>query len=235
MTLDGRIVEYLENGKFICAFVSEDSGNRLHLLNQNSRELNLPQNRIVYFNKEKNSAKNSRDEIISTLQEISEQREALAQTINLDEIWELVSEKPEDTLGVKFLAGLFFGNDPTDDQTAAFLRSVIDHRLYFKYKAGDIHVHSPEKVEQIKLMQEQERQEENFISTNTVVLRQVWEQRNLPETWEDQETTLQILQDYYLFGKETPKHELARKLIKKAQLTGPHDIFHQQVKDVMWS
>jgi len=234
MTLDDRIVEYLENGKFICAFVSEDNGNRLRLLNQNRRELNLPQNRIVHFSKEKISAKNSRDEIISTLKETSEQRERLAQTINLDEIWELVSEKPEDTFKVKFLAGLFFGDDPTDDQAAAFLRSVIDHQLYFKYKAGDIHVHSPEKVEQIKLMQEQERHEENFIATNTIILRQVWEQGNLPDTWEDQETTLQILQDYYLFGKEAPKHELARKLIKSAQLTGPHDIFHLLVKAGVW-
>jgi exoribonuclease-2 len=93
MTLDGRIVEYLENGKFICAFVFEDTGNRLHLLNQNSRELNLPLNRIVHFTKEKTSVKRSKEDIIGTLQETSKQREGLAQKINLAEIWELVSEK----------------------------------------------------------------------------------------------------------------------------------------------
>jgi len=86
MTLDDRIIEYLENGKFICAFVFDDNGNRLRLLNQNSRELNLPLNRIVHFTKEKISAKKSREEIISSLQETSKQREGLAQTINLDEI-----------------------------------------------------------------------------------------------------------------------------------------------------
>ena len=91
MTLDGRIVEYLENGKFICAFVFEDNGNRLRLLNQNSRELNLPQNRVVHLNKERIPAKLSREDIISTLQETAKKREELAQSIFLNEIWELVS------------------------------------------------------------------------------------------------------------------------------------------------
>jgi len=234
MTLDGRIVEYLENGKFICAFVFEDTGNRLRLLNQNSRELNLPLNRIVHFTKEKTSVKRSREDIIVTLQETSKQREGLAQKINLAEIWELVSEKPADNFGVNFLAGLFFGDDPTDDQGSAFLRSVIADRLYFKYKAGEIHVHSPETVEQIKLMQEKERQKEIFISSNTSALRYIWEEGEVPANWEGRESTLQILQDYYLFDKEAPKHDMARKLIKNAQLTGPHDIFHLLVKAGVW-
>jgi exoribonuclease-2 len=234
MTLDSRIVEYLENGKFICAFVFEDTGNRLRLLNQNSRELNLPLNRIVHFTKEKTSVKRSREDIIATLQETSKQREGLAQKINLAEIWELVSEKPEDNFGVDFLAGLFFGDDPTDDQGSAFLRSVITDRLYFKYKAGEIHVHSPETVEQIKLMHEKERQKENFITSNTSALRYIWEEGEIPANWEGRESTLQILQDYYLFDKEAPKYDMARKLIKNAQLTSPHDIFHLLVKAGVW-
>jgi exoribonuclease-2 len=234
MTLDGRIVEYLENGKFICAFVFEDTGNRLRLLNQNSRELNLPLNRIVHFNKEKTSVKRSREDIIGTLQETSKQREGLAQKINLAEIWELVSEKPEENFGINFLAGLFFGDDPTDDQGSAFLRSVIADRLYFKYKAGEIHVHSPKTVEQIKLMQEKERQKENFITSNTSALRYIWEEGEIPASWEGRESTLQILQDYYLFDKEAPEYDMARKLIKNAQLTGPHDIFHLLVKAGVW-
>ena len=43
-----------------------------------------------------------------------------------------------------------------------------------------------------------------------------------------------MLQDYYLFGKEAPRHDLTHKLIKKTQLTGPHDIFHLLVKAGVW-
>jgi exoribonuclease-2 len=234
MSLEGKIVEYLENGKFICGFVSHDSGSRLHLLNQNSRELNLPPNRVIHSSKEKKPSMDSKEEIIAGLGETAKQREELAQSINLDEIWETVSENLEEPYGADFLASLYFGDDPTDDQSAAFLRAVIGNRLYFKYKAARIHVNSPEKVEQIKRMQEKEKREESFIALNAAALRQIWDEDTVPESWEDKDFTLKILGEYYLFGKEAPNQELVRKLIKSAQLTGPHDIFHLMVKTGIW-
>ncbi|KPK34286.1 MAG: hypothetical protein AMK70_07885 [Nitrospira bacterium SG8_35_1] len=234
MALDGRIVEYLENGKFICAFVFEDSGNRIRLLNQNSREINLPQNRVVHCTSKKLSPPPSREEILTLLQKTAEKRTGLAETISLHEIWELVSEKPEDTFEVDFLAGLFFGSNTSDDQSAAFLRAVIANRLYFKYKAGSIYVHSPETVEQFRLLQEKEKEQARFISSNTKALRHIWEKNEALQDWQDRDNTLQILADYYLYGKDATEYELARKLVKNAELTGPHDIFHLLVKEGIW-
>jgi exoribonuclease-2 len=234
MTLDGRIVEYLENGRFICAFVLEDNGNRLHLLNQNSRELNLAQNRVVHCSNEKVALSSSREDIIAILQKKTKERALLAEAISLEEIWEIVSEKHEDSFGVDFMASLYFGNAPTDDHCAAFLRSVIINRVYFKYKSGSIHVHSPENVELIKQKQEKEKEQETFIAKNTTALRLLWEKTGPLRDWEDRETTLQILADYYLFGKDSSDSELARKLVKNAELTGPHDIFYLLVKAGFW-
>ena len=103
MTLDGRIVEYLENGKFICAFVYEDVNNRLRLFNQNSREVTLPRNRIVHCTDVGITPPPSRNEAVAVLQKTAERRNGLADTINLDEIWEIVSERPEDVFEVVFL------------------------------------------------------------------------------------------------------------------------------------
>jgi len=234
MSYERKIVEYLENGKFICGFVARDNGNRLHIINQHNRELNLPQNRIIHCNEAAIPPTAAKDQIIADLGETSRRRDNLARMINLDEIWKLVSEKPEEAYGVDFLASLYFGDDHTDDQRAAFLRAVIGNRLYFKYKADSIQVHSPEKVEQIKHMQEKEKQEEDFIAVNTAALHQIREKGTLPESWEEKDFTLEVLKEYYLFGKDSPKQELARKLIKSAQLTGPHDIFHLMVKAGIW-
>ena len=234
MTLDGRIVEYLENGKFICAFVYEDADNRLRLFNQNSREVTLPRNRIVHSTNVGITPPPSRNEAVAVLQKTAERRNGLSDTINLDEIWGIVSERPEDVFEVVFLAGLYFGDDPTDDQSAAFLRAVIKNRLYFKYKSGSIYVHSPETVEQIKLQREQDKKQENFIARNTEALRCIWEMGEILQDWDDRETTLQLLADYYLFDKEASGYELSRKLVKNAELTGPHDIFHLLVKAGIW-
>jgi len=234
MTLKGRIVEYLENGKFICAYVHEDNGTRLHLLNQNCREINLPLKRIIHFSQEEISSNLSREEILTILHKTAEQRKILAEGTNLDEVWELISEKPEETFTVDFMASLFFGNSPTDDQSAALLRAVIASPLYFKYKSGKIHVHSPETVTQIKLRLDKEKEQEDFIANNSSIIQRIGQEGKIPVEWEDGEMALQILRDYYLFGKETPEYVLANKLIKNAQLTGPHDIFHLLVRAGIW-
>lgn len=235
MTLHGRLVEYLENGRFICALVQNDNdGTRLRLLNQDQRETNLPHDRIIHISPKNISSRLSREEIMSILHKTSQQREILAESIDLHEVWELVSEKPEENFEVNFLASLFFGNDPTDDQTAAFLRAIIANRLYFKYKSGKIHVHSPETVTQIKLKQDLEKEQDDFITDNSKFIEWIWQNGKIPADWKERERALQILRDYYLFGKEAPEHVLAGKLIKKAQLTGPHDIFHLLVRAGIW-
>ncbi|MGW8161141.1 MAG: ribonuclease catalytic domain-containing protein [Desulfobulbales bacterium] len=234
MTFDGRIVEYLENGKFICGFVLAENTSRLHLLNQNSRELTLPQNRIVHFTNDRIAPPPARDDIIALLKKAAKYRAELAGTICLDEIWEIVAEKQQGSFNVGFLAALYFGDNPTDDQTAAFLRSVIGNRLYFKYRSGAIHVHSLETVAQIKNKLEKEKEQEQFIARNTEALQRLWQEGEPPENWDEREVTLRSLADYYLFGKETPASELAARLVKNAELTGPHDIFHLLVKAGVW-
>jgi exoribonuclease-2 len=234
MTLKGRIVEYLDNGKFICGYVHEDNGIRLDILNENREELSLPLNRIIHYSQEILSSNLSREDILPILQKTAQQREKLAVGINLDEVWTLVSEKPEELFAVTFLASLFYGNDPSDNQSAAFLRAVIANRLYFKYKSGKIHVQSPETVAQTKLKLDKEKQQEHFLAVNSKILECIRLKGEIPAEWEDREMTLQILRDYYLFGKEATEVILASKLIKNAELTGPHDIFHLLVRAGVW-
>jgi exoribonuclease-2 len=227
MSLDGRIIEYLENGKFICALVMEDMGSRLRLLNQNSRELNLPLNRVVHRSEQNLLPIPARQDIHVILEETAATRALLAEKINLAEIWETVAEKPEEAFTIEFLASLFYNTRPSDDQAAAFLRAVIAHRLYFKYKAGTIRVNSPETVALLQQNQEKEREEKQFIATNTAVLLRIRENGRPQPDWKDQHRVLRLLADYYLFSKDAADHELARRLVKNSGLTGPHDICRQ--------
>ena len=234
MNLTGRVVEYLENGKFICAYVYEDIGTRLHILNQNSRELNLPSSRIIHCNHDTVASDLSRGEMLTLLQKTAKQREKLAAATPLDEVWELASEKPEEIFTVDFLASLYWGSDPSNNQAAAFLRAVIANRLFFKYKSGKIHVHSPEMVAKSKLNQEVEKEQDEFINFHAKIIEQIWHDGKMPDSQEAGEKVLQILGEYYLYGKDAPEHGLACKLIKKTHLHGPHDIFHLLVKAGIW-
>ena len=41
MAHQGKLIEYVEHGKFICAMVVEDTGKKLRMLNQNGRDVSL--------------------------------------------------------------------------------------------------------------------------------------------------------------------------------------------------
>ncbi len=147
MTLPGSIVEYIEGGRFFCALVTQDTGKRLRLLNQNGREVNMPGSRILLCSKNRHSLDMSRSDQIELLKLTSQARSNLSQEINLVEIWELASQESQPSFSADFLAELQFGGELSDDQTAAFLRAVFTDRFYFKYKNGKVTVHTPEQVE----------------------------------------------------------------------------------------
>ena len=235
MTAQGKLGEYVEQGKFICAFVVEDTGKRLHLLNQNGREVSLSLSRLVHLSQAASfaSAHLPREEMLRGLKEVAERRRELMAQVDLAGIWELAVEEPESVFDPRFLAELSFGEDATDDHVAAFLRSIFIDRLYFKYKEGRITVHSAEVVEQIRHQQEQEQQKEALLENGGRGVLQIWE-GDSEAAWPERESCLRMVGEYYLHGNDAPESATARELLKRAGLTRPHDGFHLLVKAGVW-
>lgn len=229
--MQGRIIEYIEQGKFICAVVISESGRRLHLLNQNGREVNLPEARVLHQTSQKLPASMARSEILQILQETAESRKNLELPVSLHDIWQLVSEEKSLHFSPAFLADLCFGGEADDNQVAAFLRAVFNDKLYFRYKSGEVQVHTPEAVEQLIARQEQERRQELLLAEGATALKRLWagEEVDIPQD------CLDLLHDYYLFDKEAENFLLARELLKRSGLNGPHDVFHLLVKAGRWT
>jgi len=233
MSLQGKIIEYLENDKFICGFALANSGKRLHLLNQKGRDVNLPLTRIIHYTQNSFPLNSTRDEILKHLQAVSEKRRLLMDQIDAEEVWSLVSGETDSVFRPDFLAELCFGKDTKDDHIASFLRMVFKDRLFFKYKEGEIIVHSPEVVERLRIQKEKQRKKEEFLSKGADALIKLWQDAE-PARWPLLDDCLQLVRDYYLFGNEAPKSDIARELLKKAQLNKPGDSFHLLVKAGIW-
>ena len=60
----GKLIEYLDNGKFICGFVTDIQPKRIRLVNQNGRELNLPVSRVVHCSSCSYSGDSDRDSLV---------------------------------------------------------------------------------------------------------------------------------------------------------------------------
>jgi len=231
----GKLIEYLDNGKFICALVTESQPKRLRLINQNGRELNLPLSRVVHCSTENYSVGDSRETFARQLKDTTEKRSSLMNHIKLEEIWELTADESSNSFSPSFLAELSFGEEANDDIVAAFLRCVFEDKLFFKYKEGLIRVNSAEQVQQLQIQQQKEAKKAQLIVEGASAIVAVMASNSPPTALEPLlEETLSIIKDFYLFGADSSDAELARKILKTADLNKPHDPFHLLVKAGLW-
>lgn len=231
----GKLIEYLDNGKFICGYVTDSQPKRVRLLNQNGRELNLPISRIVHCSSSHYSNEADRESLVRLLRSTTEKRHSLMERIDLEMLWELTCDEATDTFDPHFLAELTFGRDADDDIVSAFLRCVFQDKLFFKYREGKITAHSPEKVEQLRIRLEKEAQKEELIKLGSALLRRIADSAEVDNSFTEQEEELIVLlQNYYLHGTEAPDSDLARRIIKESGCTRPHDIYHISIKAGYW-
>jgi len=235
MTATGKLIEYLDGGKFLCAYVTGGQEKRLHLLNQNGREMNLPLSRVVHCSERTHSLDKSRESLIGELQETAEIRKQLMEKIDLQEIWELIADEPVNSFLPSFLAELSFGKDADDNIVSAFLRSVFVDRLFFKYKDSRILAHTPEQVEQLQLQREKEAKTQALIKSGAEFLQEI-DKGDKKEILNDAqaEECLSIIRDFYLFGPESVHADIARQILKTGGFNRPHDPFHLLVKAGLW-
>ncbi len=235
MSSTGKLIEYLDGGKFLCAYVTGGQAKRLRLINQNGREMNLPASRVVHFSLKNHTVELPREELARQLQETAETRTGLMEKIDLQEIWELTSDENTDTFQPIFLAELSFGEDADDDIVAAFLRTVFMDRLFFKYKENRVIAHSAEQVEQLRNQRRKEAEVQALIQNGAGFLQSLRNgAKNVDLTTENAQECLQIIRDFYLFAGDAKHADIARKILKSAGLNRPHDPFHLLVKAGLW-
>lgn len=238
MNESGRLIEFLENDRFVCGLVIAVSENRLRLLIPNNRELLLPVSRIIHLSQEPLLAAGrlenaSREELLKEIKTVAERRSLLMTSVNLQEIWELLAEDAEKAFTPSQLVRDVFGDRADDNQTAAFIRSVFADRIFFKYKNGEILVHTPAKVEQLRNDREAALRKNIFLEKGAEELVRAWQHKE-PADRQLLDSCLQLVRDYYLFGREAADSGLARELLRKARLNAPQDGYHLLVRAGLW-
>ncbi len=235
MITPGNIVDYIDGGKFICALVIRISEKRVHLINQNGREITLPQSRIVTLSKRHHSNLSSREEQTDLLKTATEKRNGLANDTNLEELWEIVAEEEQRKYTVTFLAELIYDDELDDDQTAGFVRAVFADRFYFKYKNDQITIHTQEQVNHLQNEYQKQQEKEQLLESGAKYLQKILRGENVSnQEWPDRDQCLYWLSQYELFGNDGEESALMRNLLKKADLTAPHTGYNILVKAGYW-
>jgi len=232
----GKVIEYLDNGKFICGYVTESQPKRVRLLNQNGRELNLPISRVVHCSESYHQGTDDRENLVKLLQDTTQKRRSLMEDVDLEILWELTSDEATDTFEPHFLAELSFGCSADDDIVSAFLRSVFNDKLFFKYREGKIKAHSPEQVEQLRIQLKKEAEKLLLAESGVSLLRRINDQGSSAAPYSNkEEEILTIIQNYYIWpGESAQTDDLARKILKEAGCSKPHDPYNLMIKGGLW-
>ena len=235
MIPQGSLVEFIDGGRFICAYVTANTGSQLRLLGQNGRDTNLAPSRLLVVSHAVHSLAQNRDTLIAQLKETASIRQQLAASLDLQGLWEIVREEPVLEFSVAFLAELLFGKEVSDDQTAAFLRAVLADHLFFKFKNGRITAHSTEQVEHLRQQAAREAEKELLLTRGVAALQKIMQGDEVGEAeWPERGQVLAWLEQFALFDSECTEAETVRQLLKRAGLTGPHDPYLILVRTGVW-
>lgn len=213
----GKIVEYIDQGKIICSLCLQDKGNKLHLLTTSNREVNLSPKRALLISDSGIDVSRSREELIEHLKKTEAIRKALKEEVDPKELWELVQGEGED-FDNRYLAELCFGVPVTDHHVSALVRALFEDRLHFRLKDGRFLANTEERVEQILKQREEEALREERLAKGSEWIRKALAGEPVEEP-EVKDYVIKVLKDLALYGKEAPLINEGKELLARAGIS----------------
>jgi exoribonuclease-2 len=228
----GKIIEYIDQGRFVCTICLQDKGNRLHLLTPSNREVNLSPKRAILISGTPIDIERPREEVLERLKDTEEIRKRLKGQIDAAELWELLSEEKE-SFHHKYLAQLVFGEIVTDDHISALLRALFEDHLYFRLKDGRFLPNSEEKINSIIEQREEEALREENLTQGSAWLKDTLQGRG-KENPASEAYVIQLLKQLALYGNEAPDFKSGKELLLRAGISHIGEARRLLVKLGVW-
>lgn len=220
----GNIVEYIDRQRILCAVVLEVRNQRLRLLTENNREVNLAVGRLVHRDGTRIDPAMSRNRMVDTLKAVAYRRRALIEKVVIRELWEVLNSEQQ-WIDLETMTAFCFPETPNGDHRSAVVRALFDDRLYFKFNPDRFFPNSEEQVERIVAQREAEARRKRVIDEGGEWLRRLLAKNGPVGSEGGAEEFLAVLKSYYLFEKESPDYSLARGMLERAGLDGATDLF----------
>ncbi len=213
----GKIVEYIDHGKFVCTLCIQDNIKSLRLLTLSNREVKFSPKRAILISQKGINTERPREDLVETLRRTEAARISLVNDVDIKELWELVRDENEH-FDNKYLAQLVFGPEITDDHLSALVRALFEDRLHFKMKDGRFLANSEEKVEQILRQREEEALREEMLIQGSSWLKDIQAGKN-PKAPIHKEYIVNLLVQLALYGTDTPEARYGKELLNKAGIS----------------
>jgi exoribonuclease-2 len=228
----GRIIEYIDQGRFVCTLCLQDKGNRLHLLTTSNREVNLSPKRVIFISDTTIDIQRPRQELLERLKQTERIRKSLQRQINAKELWELINEEKE-SFHHKYLAQLVFGETITDDHLSGLIRALFEDRLYFRLKDGRFLPNTLETVDHIVKQREEEVLREKRLTECSIWLKYALASKKIEDP-ASRAYVIQLLTHLALYGPEAPDFKDGKELLLRAEISHVGEARKLLVKLGVW-
>jgi exoribonuclease-2 len=227
----GSIVEFIDRQKIMCAVILEVKNSRLRLLSENNREVNLSASRLLHRDKVRLDLSMSRDKMVDALRGVANKRKELLNQVDIKDLWEVLNTE-QVWIDLPTMTAFCFPDSPCGDHESAVLRAFFGDRLYFKFNLDSFYPNSEEQVARLISQRQEEARRKRIIDTGGDWLVSLRNATPPPEQISEIETAelKRILKSYYLFGKESRHHALAKAMINGAKLDKETELFPLLVK-----
>jgi exoribonuclease II len=173
MSLEGRIIEFLDADNLRVAYVRKHEHDKLHLVDPRGRNLSVSGDRVVIVHR---TAAESDFPAVAKL--ISERVAARQSEVDIELLWQSVG-KNDKPLATSELAGLFF-SDGTPEAASAVFRALFEDTLFFKRKGTEFVPKSEEQVETELTRRRREREREEFRKKATSLITELVRKKDAP-------------------------------------------------------
>jgi exoribonuclease-2 len=228
----GSIVEYIDRQKIMCAVVLEVKNQRLRLLTENNREVNLSRNRLLHKDKIRLDLSLGRDQIVAALKQVVQKRQALIKHIDIKDLWEVLNTE-QNWIDLTTMAEFCFPDGSSGDHESAVIRALFNDRLYFKFNPDGFRPNSERQVRQLAAQRQQAEFKNKLVEAGGSWLKSILNSAgtvNSQALSDDHLKYIEILKSYYLFEKESKDYAIARAMTARAGVEGNHDLFKVLVK-----
>jgi exoribonuclease-2 len=212
----------------MCAVVLEVKNQRLRLLTESNREVNLSANRLAHTCETRLDLSMGRSKMVDTLKEIVGRRKALIDDVDIKELWEVLNTEQE-WIDLKTMTEFCFPDSPNDDHESAVVRAFFQNRFYFKFQRDRFFPNTQDQVER-KIAREREVARRNrIIQEGGDWLANVMNDKD-PLVPEDKAEIVDLLNSFYLFGRENENYDLSKAILARAGIDPDEELFNVLVK-----
>jgi exoribonuclease-2 len=224
-SLKGWLVDIFYRDKIYPAYVKEVKGKRLLVYLPTGKEESISHSALVCVGAKVGEKVdlNSLSELFKSAQAL---REELKSQFNLEELWEVVKGELT-SASPDYLVELYLGRKPKPDEVCAFLRLILEEKLYFRFKSfEEVEVLSEEEVKNILHQREKEREKELLREGFKDFLQRLSEGK---VTFND-EGFLSALKQFVIFENEQALSKDLYNVLSEHNLAQPQKVFSLLVK-----